>query len=74
MFPVVEAQHTKGAAQLVPVFLARAEFCTAALIDGITQIKYLMDKKGQEVQDKEIHRQVLFTVSEVMLNVIALVF
>ena len=40
----------------------------------ITQLKDLMNEKGQQVEHKKIHGQVMLAVTEIVLDMVALVF
>jgi hypothetical protein len=48
--------------------IAGGKPCPAALIGAVTQFKDLMDKEGQQVKDKKVHRQILLSVPIVVLD------
>jgi len=71
---VPEQDNPKGTSQLVPVFFTGRKLSPALLIRAVTKFKDLMDKKCKQVQDKKVHRQILVSMSIVMLDMIALIF
>ena len=68
MLPTFKEHYSKGAAQLIPVFPARAECGPAFLIKHIGQFQNLVSKKGQKIKKEKHHGQILFTVAEVMFK------
>ena len=75
MFPVAEQKNAERAAQLIPKLLATGElFVAQTLIKAVGQIQDLMDVESQKIQKEKHHRQMLFAVTEIVFNVIALIF
>ena len=74
MFKVGKTQNANRAAQLIPKFNARVKTLAALLVEPVGELQNLMDKKGQQVEQEEGHRQVVLSMAEVVFDMVALVF
>jgi len=66
-------QNADRTAQLIPEFDAGAESASALLIESVGELQDLVNKESQEVEQEKGHGQVVFSVTEIVFNVIALV-
>ena len=55
MVQVPEQDNSEGTSQLIPEFFTGGKLGSALLIRKIAEIKNLMDKKRQQIQDKKVH-------------------
>ena len=75
MLPIFKYQDSKCTAQLVEVLHAGSKLTvTDSLIEQIGQIQDLMHRKGHQIEQKENKGQILPAVTEVMFDMVALVF
>ena len=75
MLPIFKYQDSKCRAQLVEVLHAGSKLTvTDSLIEQIGQIQDLMHRKGHKIEHKENKRQILLSMTEVMFDMVALVF
>ncbi len=74
MIIIPEQDNAEGTAQLIPELFSGRELSPTPLVCEVTKFKNLMDIKGKEIKDKEIHGKMLLAVPVVMLNMITLVF
>ena len=73
MLPASEYQYAEHAAQLVPVFFTGAELAATFLIQRVGQFENLMEEKCQQIEDEKDHRQIVFPVTVIVLDMIALI-
>ena len=53
---VAKQHESNRSTQVAPVLFAGTELRTAILIPSVAQFQYLMDEKGQQVEDKKVVR------------------
>ena len=71
VLPAAEQQDLEGMTQEPKILLARADLEPALLVEPVGQLKDLMHVKRQQVEHEEVQRQVLLTVTVVVLDMVA---
>ena len=74
MLEVCKNKDPDSTAQLIPEFDAWAKSASTLLIEPVGKLQDLMDKEGQQIEQEKGHGQVVFSMAEVVFDVIALVF